>query len=430
MAEAVNPELVEPELINLADGLRFSFTDEDTIEYGLCLDFRNLRTDKNSNIWAMVDHYGYLDLETGLDLDPVIGVRYNLSSASARKTLVTSMKQSCTGFQGMPTDFNRIVNYTCNHAIQLFRDGQDVEDIWPTDEVILPSYLIDPILPLHQPSILFGDGGAGKGHVATLLAIIAQLPYWDNDLGLTVGHEPSNVLYLDYESDRASFEMTLSGICRGLGINSGLKRLGMVEPVADGIIRLKKQVLEEKISFLIVDSLAPASGGNINEAEPAVRLYTALRSIPDITTLIIAHNSKDALTSKKSVYGSVFFTNLARSVWECRKSQEPGDTEMLLSLKHTKSNRRLHQPLGFKFNFNDETNTTTIVRGELRDTDLSGTLPLSFQIKDLLRSGLLTVKQMAELLEKNEGSIKTTVNRMKAKGQVVKVGDSWGLSTQ
>jgi len=81
--------------------------------------------------------------------------------------------------------------------------------------------------------------------------------------------------------------------------------------------------------------------------------------------------------------------------------------------------------LCYKFTFND--NTINIAKADLRDTGLSGELPLSLQIKNVLRSGAMPVKEIAEALEANEASIKTVVNRMAKKGVTIKIGNTWGL---
>ena len=56
-----------------------------------------------------------------------------------------------------------------------------------------------------------------------------------------------------------------------------------------------------------------------------------------------------------------------------------------------------------------------------------GELPLSLRIKDLLRHGAMPVKEIAEVLEANEATTRTAINRMSKKGYLVKVGESWGL---
>ncbi len=50
----------------------------------------------------------------------------------------------------------------------------------------------------------------------------------------------------------------------------------------------------------------------------------------------------------------MFFTNLSRSVWECKSEQKAGEDEVTFSIKNTKANlSRLHPPLGYTYSFTD-----------------------------------------------------------------------------
>ena len=76
------------------------------------------------------------------------------------------------------------------------------------------------------------------------------------------------------------------------------------------------------------------------------------------------------------------------------------------------------------------THHITVVKADLRDSGLSGELPLLLRIKDLLRGGAKTVKEIAEVLEANEATTRTAINRMSNKGYLIKVGESWGLKQE
>jgi hypothetical protein len=199
----------------------------------------------------------------------------------------------------------------------------------------------------------------------------------------------------------------------------------MTTTLADSVESLQQIIGDNQVKLLIIDSLGPAARGNLNDPEPAIKYHEALRKL-GITSLTLAHNSKDQFTRKRTIFGSVFFTNLARSVWECKAEQETGEDEAIISLKHTKANlSRLHPPLGYRFTFTDK--SITICKADLRDTGLSGELPLSVRIKGLLRGGAMPIKDIAGALEANEASIKTVIYRLAKKDITVKIGESWGL---
>jgi len=320
-----------------------------------------------------------------------------------------------------------VLTYITGKTMEIARRGEPTEEIWPSeDDDLTPSYLLEPILYLNHPAVIFGDYGSLKSLFSLATAYVVQLPYHDNNLGLITAKESTRCLYLDYEDDQSSFRKRWSALERGFGKGAmPILYRRMTGALSDSVDQLRRIKDDKDIKLLIVDSLGPAARGNLNDPEPAIKYHTALRQL-GVTSLTLAHTSKDQLTKKRTIFGSVFFTNLARSVWECKAEQETGEDEAIISLKHTKANlSRLHPPLGFRFTFTDK--TITIVKADLRDTGLSGELPLSLRIKDLLRGGAMTVKAIAEVLESNEASTRTIINRMAKKEILVKVGESWGL---
>jgi len=349
--------------------------------------------------------------------------RVNLMATSTMNSLAKRLEKNS---QEIP--WTDILTFITGKTIEIARRGEPAVEIWPSeDDDLMPSYLLEPILYLNHPAVIFGDYSSLKSLVALVTGYIVQLPYHDNDLGLITAKESTLCLYLDYEDDPSSFRKRWSALERGLGKGAmPIFYRRMTGTLSDSIEQLQRIIHDKNIGLIIVDSLGPAARGNLNDPEAAIKYHAALRQL-NITSLTLAHTAKDQFTKKRSIFGSVFFTNLARSVWECKAEQETGEDEAVISLKHTKANlSRLHPPLGYRFSFTD--NTISIAKADLSGTGLSGELPLSFRIKDLLRGGTMTVKDIAEALEANEASVRTIINRMAKKTQLVKVGESWGLS--
>jgi len=349
-----------------------------------------------------------------------------LRSTSNRAALIKELRDCDDGLRYLPWAW--ILTCITYKVVKNARQGEPAEDIWPSEENSLaPSYLLEPLLYLNHPAVIFGEYGSLKSLFALVVVYVAQLPYPDNNLGLITAKESTHCLYLDYEDDPSSFRKRWGAIQKGFGIEAPMPILyrRMTNTLADSMDSLQQIKKDKDIKLLIIDSLGPAARGNLNDPEPAIKYHEALRKL-GITSLTLAHCAKDQLTRKRTIFGSIFFTNLARSVWECKAEQEAGEDEAIISLKHAKANlSRLHPPLGYKFTFTD--NSITVVKADLRDTGLSRELPLSSRIKDLLRGGAMTVKEIADALEANEGSVKTIVNRLAGKEITVKIGDSWGL---
>jgi len=83
--------------------------------------------------------------------------------------------------------------------------------------------------------------------------------------------------------------------------------------------------------------------------------------------------------------------------------------------------------LGFCFTF-DAAGSITVLKQDLKDTNLAEELPLSFRIKDSLKSGQMMIKELTDVLDANEATIRTAINRLAKKGEVIKIGDAWGLA--
>jgi len=402
--------------IDEADNITFRWAD-----YELLVDVKHFDSDGQAELTFWHDTLEH----TRLLISPT---KLNLRSSSNRASLIKQLQNCDDGLRYLPWDW--IVTCIGYKVLKNARQGEKVEEIWPGEnDDLVPAYLLEPILYLNHPCVIFGDYGSLKSLFALVIGYVAQLPYSDNKLGLITAKESTHCLYLDYEDDPSSFRKRWGAIQKGFGIDAPMPILyrRMTNTLADSMDSLQQIKRDKDIKLLIIDSLGPAARGNLNDPEPAIKYHEALRKL-GITNLTLAHNSKDPLTKKRTIFGSVFFTNLARSVWECRAEQEAGEDEAFISLGQRKANLfRLHPPLGYRFTFTND--SIAIAKTDLRDTGLSGELPLSLRIKDLLRDGAMTVKGIAEALEANEGSVKTIVNRLAKRGVTVKIGESWGLST-
>ncbi len=350
--------------------------------------------------------------------------RANLLSTPTMTSLAKRLEKNSTDIP-----WTDVLTYIAGKTLEIARRGEPVEEIWPAEEDTLEvEYLLKPLLYLNHPAVIFGDYGSLKSLFSLAIAYVVQLPYHDNDLGLITAKQSIRCLYLDYEDDPSSFRKRWSALERGFGKGAmPILYRRMTAPLADSVEQVRRIIDNKGIQLLIADSLGLAAGGNLNEPEPAIKYHTALRQL-GVTSLTLAHTSKDQLSKKRTIFGSVFFTNLARAVWECKAEQETGADEAVISLKHTKANlSRLHPPLGYRFTFTD--NTIRIEKSDLIDTGLSGELPLSWQIKGLLRKGSFTVKEIAEQLNRGADTTGRTLRRMRANNQAIKLeNDTWGLS--
>jgi hypothetical protein len=275
-----------------------------------------------------------------------------------------------------------------------------------------PAPVVEPILYERMPTMLFAGGGAGKGYLSMAVALAAEtgisLP------GLRIGR-PRRVGYLDYESDWTDLTLRSQRLLRGhpeLGRSAEPLYRRMTRPLADDLPSIARLVAEHGLELLIVDSLAPACGTDLFLAESATRLFSALRRLP-VTPLLIAHVAKNQ-AGEKSIYGSVFFSNLARSVWEVQRATDTPSDLIKIALHHRKCNfGRLQSPLGLEIAFSSDDHIATLRRLDLQEEPtFSTTLPLRDRIRAALAAaaGPMTANAIAEELAVSKSSVKARLN--------------------
>jgi len=355
--------------------------------------------------------------------------RVNLTSTRAKADLAKALRgrdESVTWID--------LVESLCVEVLKLHRMGEPVVAVGTQPLNGGQKYRLWPLCPDGVSTVLFGEGGTGKSFLATLCAVLVQAG--GQHLGLRP--DPGNVLYLDYETSAETLNERVRAICAGLGIPPfDIFYRYSYHPLADDLDALRDMILEHGISFVVVDSLGPACGGDPNDAEMAIRMFNALRELR-VTALLIDHIAKNtAEGSKPSPYGSVYKINLARSVWQIKQGQRTEDMASAVGLYHRKANLGpLRSPFGLTMHFvNDPNEQLTEMRfASLSvddDSDLAKELPLRQRIIAALKDGKLTVHDLAVTLREttptlSEDSVRVTLNRMKG-GQVVKMGEEWGL---
>ena len=317
--------------------------------------------------------------------------------------------------------WDEVMEQVCVLGLREYRQGEPVLRLTDEAQADPPRARLDPLIYDGLPTVLFGPGGIGKSYLALFCALVVEHGGWHVGLcGL-----PGPTLYLDYESELVDLVERAKQLRRGhqdLTASEPLYRRCHV-PVADDLPALQRIVAESEIKLLVVDSLAAACGAELEKAETAIRLFSALRSFR-VATLLVAHVAKNA--ENKSIYGSVFFNNFARSVWEMRKVQEAGDNITRIGLYHRKCNLGpLHRPIGFKMHFEPGVCLEPLDLTE--EPDLAEALPLKDRLQGALSQGAKTAKQLAEEVDANLPQVKARLSEGRGRWSV-KVGDEqWGL---
>lgn len=346
--------------------------------------------------------------------------KFNLSSTTSRTTLAKALDA-----RHPSVNWAAIIEQASVLVLRSYRAGEPLIDLSNVTPPESSRFRVEPFLLDGRPNLLFGDGGVGKGWIAIWNAVMVQSGA--KDAGFVP--EPGNVGYLDYESDHWDLADRVRLVSNGLFLGGRAKVLYRYchQPIADDIQEIQRYVAEHNITFLVVDSAAPACGGEPENADATIRFFTAIRSLK-ITALIIAHKTKNG--TAHSPFGSVYWINLPRSVWELQAIQTAEENKMEWGLFHRKTNAgKLHRPIGLRGVFTED--TLTMEQIQVVDVpDLAEHLPLRDRIVAALMGGARDTHDIAESLDANEESVRRTISRHTQ--QFVKVPSvglqKWGLA--
>jgi hypothetical protein len=346
---------------------------------------------------------------------------FTLSSAPARDKFAKALNE-----RRNTLDWKLLLERLYIVVSNKLSEGEPVVELCSAAQVETPQYDLKPLLVRHEPNLLFGDGGTFKSYLGLLLAICVTLPWSDNPFGWQVGEGVSRTLLLDYETNRDVVNWRAKCLINGLGLpdlSLYYRRCNL--PLSEEIEQIQQDIMDNRIGLVIVDSLGIAAGGDLREQQVASQFFLGLRQL-GVTSLLITHVAKESLSNSRTPYGSIYFRNLARNVWQVKKTQEAGQGEISIGLYHDKSNDgQLSMPIGLRVMFGNDS-----VKVQHQDVssvpELACGLPLRERIKGVLRQGAMTVKEIAEELGKNQEEVRARLNQYK--NIFVKVDATrWGL---
>lgn len=348
----------------------------------------------------------------------------NFSADRTRKELAKSL-QTKNGKLPWPD----MVEQLCYGVQERIRRGERVRELCTGTNAVAPEYIIHPLIVKNYANIIFGDPSSLKSTLAVILAQIVQLPWDDNPLGLTAPKRSIKAMYADWETDDATIQWQTTLLRNGHlpGIELALQYIPCSMPLAQSLDRLKEAVVEHDIELVVIDSLGLAAGGELKDTQSPLAFFGALRTL-NVTSLVLAHNSKDRETKVRSIYGNQYFSAQARNIWEIRKQQEPGSNEVSIAMFHRKPPpfAGVHRPLGFKLEF---TADSMVIKPSDPKTvgEFLEQMGLKTQILEALRNGYMCTKDLADELDRPANQVKARCNEMKRQGLLVKHGNDWGL---
>lgn len=357
----------------------------------------------------------------------LVPTQFNFSSEPTRVRYAKQLSEKLD----LTIEWREVFDYLSQRIQELARGGEPVIEITTDGDIKPPEYLLYPLIVKNYPNVIFGDPSSSKSTIAVILAQVVILPWHDNPMGFAAPDHSIKVLYLDWETDAKTIQWQTVMLQRGIehiGI-MGLHYRHCGQPLTNDLEEIRRDIADVKAELVIIDSQGLAAGGELKETQSALGFYAALRRLK-VTSLILAHNSKDRETKARSIYGNQFFTAQARNIWEVRKNQESDSNEIDIALFHRKPPpfAGLHRPLGFKIAFDNDAGSMNIKPSDPKTVgEFLEQMGLKSQILEALKGGAMTVSELSEILEKPANQIKARCNELKKKNKLIKIGESWGL---
>jgi len=347
--------------------------------------------------------------------------QFNFLAPRSQTTLINMLSERLPVLER--GSWEKLVTGMVHEVLKILDEGNPVVEIKP-ELAHQTGWIINPLVPVSDPAVFFGLPGSGKSYLVQAIALAVSVGDRQDLFRVT---SPRRVLYLDWETSQSELAHRLATLSRGLGIKvPEFYYRRCARPLEGDVERIRTVILEKNIEFLVIDSLGPACGADLNAPEPAIGFFNALRSL-GLPAVITAHAPKNG--ERKSIYGSVFFEALARTVYEVVRYPGENENSIYVGLYHRKSNLgKLQPPQAFLFRFLED--EVTCSEETVQDIpEAQSERPLRERIYELLTErGAMTVKDIAEVLNSSVDTVSRTLRRMRDKRTVIKLpSNSWAV---
>jgi hypothetical protein len=277
-------------------------------------------------------------------------------------------------------------------------------------------YLLKDLVLAAYVTLLYGDGGVAKSLLALALAVAIA---GDSKEWLGRDIESCPVLYVDFELDSEEQARRVHQLCRGHGLDAPPENLlymsALGHPAGEAFSAALEACIEHAVGLMVVDSLGPALQGDAEAARDVIGFFQ--KSVEPfraegIAILIIDHQSRlqqGQSYQSKGAFGSVFKTNLARSVIQAQAT-ERGEATLTVRLRQKKHNfGPLAEPFGAKLSFTEEAVSLEGVELDASELAEEATLNSTDRVKLAMEDG---PAYPWEIAEKTGLALKTVKNAL------------------
>jgi hypothetical protein len=264
-------------------------------------------------------------------------------------------------------------------------------------------YLLKDLILAAYVTLLYGDGGVAKSLLALALAVVVA-----GGSGKWLGREVEScpVLYMDFELDSEEQARRVHQLCRGQGLGTPpddlLYMSALGHPAREAFTAALEACKEHGVGLMVVESLGPALQGDAEAARDVIGFFQKTIEpfrVEGIAILIIDHQSRlqaGQSYQSKGAFGSVFKTNLARSVIQAQAT-ERGEGTLTVRLRQKKHNfGPLAEPFGVKLTFTEQAVSLEAIELDASELAEEATLNSTDRVKLALQNGPAYPWELAE----------------------------------
>jgi pyridoxal/pyridoxine/pyridoxamine kinase len=283
-------------------------------------------------------------------------VRLNLLSSSSRESLIRQLKT-----RNKEVNWSMALDQITNLVSTSLDDaGSGIDMRYYTPSTEKQGWAIRPFVQDRSASLVFGTGGEGKSTMVVAMLL-----------------------------SKASGRAFLPNIAR------------------------------HRIEVLAIDSLVASSGSehSPNDAE-AARVWHQVVSSFGIASIGITHIAKSSTNKDGTPYGSVFYFNLARSIFQVSREVE-SEHSSVLAVAHRKGNNTgIMKTMGLRAEFEsdefDRATKITYSEADLNTTEvLATTLSVTDRILYAIKDIAMEPKEIAEELDIPSNTVRQALLRAK-----------------
>lgn len=329
--------------------------------------------------------------------------------------------------------WQQVLTYISSHTMESLRRGEQGVVIEPDIQNIQhPGYFIEPVILRGVPSVIYGDKGVNKTTLA--LALLGIIANGDTESPIEfIATGKTNVGMLDWESNQQLASYTLARLIKGQTTQPfRLPYLRCKQPLADDIDHIANFISDHHINLILIDSLGQAAGSDKFDSAgkgAALKFFECLRQL-NITSLIIAQNAKNENDSKKTIYGSTYYTYYARNIFELKgKDDEIDNDQAHLVLLHQEANySKKYPPMGFCIDYTDT--SISISREAPTLSDFLAKVSQTKELLEFLKDGAKSVKAISTNLGLSDNRTRVLLSRTKKRKLTTDLGSGmWALAT-